>query len=140
MQAAQYFPLGKQSVIRTALYGGILQSPNYYRNELFQIGGFKLLRGFDEEGIFASKYAVASVEYRYLLDVNSYFFTFIDGGFARYQSNSVSNTNNYIGAGLGLSFRTKQGQFNLSYAAGKAGDARFDIRQSKIHFGYVSIF
>lgn len=140
MQAAQYFPLGKQSALRTGLYAGILQSPNYYRNELFQIGGFKLLRGFDEESIFASKYAVASFEYRYLIDMNSYFFTFIDGGIARYESNSISNTNNYIGAGAGVSFQTKQGVFNFSYAVGKAGNTKFNIRQSKIHFGYVSVF
>lgn len=140
LSAAQYFSLGKQSVLKTAAYGGLIHSPNYFRNELFQIGGFKLLRGFDEEAIFASKYGVVSVEYRYLLGLNSYFFVFTDGGVARYQSADYSDTNSYIGAGLGLTFQTKQGLFNLSYAAGKAGNQKLDLRQSKIHFGYVSLF
>jgi outer membrane protein assembly factor BamA len=40
INAAHYFPIGKQATFKTALLGGWLQSPNYYENELFQIGGF----------------------------------------------------------------------------------------------------
>src|SRR5262249_21585442 len=43
---AKYLPVGRQSTLKTALNAGIFQSPNIFRNELFQIGGFKLLRGF----------------------------------------------------------------------------------------------
>ena len=96
------------------------------------------MRGFDEEAIFASTYLVGTIEYRYLLGLNSNFFAFTDLGWT---SNTItSQRNSYIGAGVGLSFETKGGIFNLSYAAGKRNDLDFDIRQSKIHFGYVSIF
>jgi hypothetical protein len=44
----------------------------HFRNELFQIGGNRLLRGFDEESQFVSQYLVPSVEYRYLIGQNSY--------------------------------------------------------------------
>ena len=48
--AAKYFPLGQQrSSIKTAINAGMFQSKNVFRNELFQLGGYKLLRGFDEE-------------------------------------------------------------------------------------------
>src|SRR6185295_18655432 len=49
--AAKYLRLAKQSVVKLAVNGGWYQSQNYYRNELFQIGGYRLLRGFDEESI-----------------------------------------------------------------------------------------
>jgi len=133
-----YFPTGRQSVIKTAINAGWYESANYFRNELFQLGGYKLLRGFDEESIFANRYAVGTLEYRYLVGINSYFNGFVDFGAS---SNKVTNTtNNYIGAGFGLAFETKQGIINISFAAGKRNDLPFNFRESKIHIGFVSIF
>jgi outer membrane translocation and assembly module TamA len=81
---------------------------------------------------------VGTLEYRYLIGVNSNFFVFSDVG---YSNNSIrKQSNGYLGAGGGLSFETKGGIFNISYAVGKRDDLNFDIKQSKIHFGYVSIF
>ena len=138
--AAKYFSLGRQSTIKMAINGGWLQSPNIFRNELFQIGGYKLMRGFDEESIFASQYAVTTAEYRYLVGLNSYFFVFADGGWAQNKSVSVQTSNTFIGVGLGMAFETKAGIFNISYANGKRNDVKFDLRQSKIHIGYVNYF
>ena len=138
--AAHYFPLSKASTLKAAINGGWFQSPNIFRNELFQIGGYKLLRGFDEESIFASQYATATAEYRYLLGQNSFFFSFIDFGWIK--NNALSNNikNSFIGAGLGMAFETKAGIFNISYAAGKRDDVKFNLRQSKIHLGYANYF
>jgi outer membrane protein assembly factor BamA len=138
--AAHYFPLGKQATFKTALQGGWLQSPQYFQNELFQIGGFKILRGFDEESIYTNLFAVATVEYRYLLARNSYFFLFSDAGHAQNKSNGANYSHNYLGIGTGLAFETKTGIFNISYALGKRDDLKFDVRQSKIHIGFVSVF
>ena len=137
---ARYFQLGRQSTVKAALSGGWLQSPNIFRNELFQLGGYKLMRGFDEESIFASGYAVTTAEYRYLVGLNSFFFVFADGGWAKNNSVSVKSENTYISAGLGMAFETKAGIFNISYANGKRNDLKFDLRQSKIHIGYVNYF
>ncbi len=137
---AKYFAIGRQSTVKTAFSGGWLQSPSIYRNELFQIGGYKLMRGFDEESIFASQYAVTTAEYRYLVGLNSYFFVFADGGWARNKSVDVNVSNTFLGLGLGMAFETKAGIFNISYANGKRNDVSFDLRQSKIHIGYVNYF
>jgi outer membrane protein assembly factor BamA len=137
---AKYFPISRQSVLKTALNGGWFQSPNIFRNELFQIGGYKLMRGFDEESIFASEYAVSTAEYRYLVGLNSFFFVFADWGWAENKSVNVQTSNTFIGLGLGLAFETKAGIFNISYANGKRNDVKFDLRQSKIHIGYVNYF
>jgi outer membrane protein assembly factor BamA len=137
---AKYLPVGRQSTVKLAFSGGWLQSRNIFRNELFQIGGYKLMRGFDEESIFASQYTVTTAEYRYLVGLNSYFFVFADGGWARNRSAGVNVNNTFIGAGVGMAFETKAGVFNISYASGKRNDIKFDLRQSKIHIGYVNYF
>ena len=128
------------STLRTAITAGWFQSPNIFRNELFQIGGYKLLRGFDEESIYASKFAVSTAEYRYLIGRNSYLFSFVDFGWASSTASSGNRSNTFIGAGLGMALETKAGIFNISYAAGKRNDLNFNLRQSKIHFGYVNFF
>jgi hemolysin activation/secretion protein len=140
LKAAHYFPVGRGGTVKTAINGGWFQSPNTFRNELFQIGGYKLLRGFDEESIFASGYVVGTAEYRYLLGLNSYFFAFTDYGWSNDRSKAVPFSKTYLGAGLGLAFETKGGLFNISVAAGKQSDANLNLRQSKIHFGYVTVF
>lgn len=140
VNAAHYFPIGRQATFKTALQGGWLQSPNYYENELFQIGGFKKLRGFDEESIYTNRFLIATLEYRYLLAQNSWLFGFADIGQAAYKSNSASYSHNYFGFGAGLAFETNTGIFNISWALGKRNDLNFDFRQSKIHIGFVSLF
>ena len=138
LNAAHYIPIHKNATFKTAIQAGIYNSQNYFTNELFQVGGTKTFRGFDEDAIYCNSYIVATAEYRYLIDLNSFFSVFSDGG---YTNNKVSNTTyNYIGAGFGLTFQTKQGIFNVSLAAGKRNDLPFNISQTKINFGFVSIF
>jgi outer membrane protein assembly factor BamA len=138
---AHFFPLGKMSTLKTAVNTGLLESPQNFQNELFRIGGYKILRGFDEESIYANKYAVFTAEYRYLFGINSYFFGFSDAGFTQTKFTSANYSNSFISAGIGLEFETKFGLLNLSYALGKRNDVKFDIRNSsRIHFGYINYF
>jgi outer membrane protein assembly factor BamA len=141
LYAAHYFPFGRQGALKAALNGGIFSSPNIFRNELFQIGGYRLLRGFDEESIYATQYAITTVEYRIRTALNSYFFLFSDAGWikSKFQNSNLSNT--CISGGIGTVLETKLGLLNLSYAIGKRSDVPFSLRQaSKIHFGYVNYF
>jgi len=139
--AAHYFPAAKRSTLKTAITAGIFESQNIFRNELFQIGGYKLLRGFDEESIYASQYAIFTAEYRYLTGLNSYLYGFTDIGVTKAHFQTNNFTNNFISAGLGLSFETKFGILNVSYAIGKRNDVKFDLQAaSKIHFGYINYF
>ena len=140
--AAKYFPLGSKmrSTLKTALNGGYIGGSNIYRNEMFQIGGYRLLRGFDEQSQFLSQYAIGTLEYRYLVGENSYFNVFTDGGWGRNASRGFNASHTYIGAGLGMAFETKIGLFNLAWAIGKRNDTELNLRQSKIHFGFVNYF
>lgn len=137
---AHFFKLTRVSTIKAGLNLAWFQSPSIFRNELYQIGGYKLLRGFDEESIYASEYAVSTIEYRYLIGRNSNFFAFTDIGWARNNASGRNQRNSFIGAGFGMLLETKAGLFNISLAAGKRNDLDFSLRQSKIHFGYVNFF
>ncbi len=138
--AAKYFPMGKRSAIKTAVNAGIFQSGNIFRNELFQLGGYKLLRGFDEESQYLSQFAIATAEYHYLVGPNSFFYGLIDLGWGRNNSQNNKANYTYFGTGLGLSFETKAGLFNIAWAVGSRNDVPLNLRQSKIHFGFANYF
>jgi len=141
ISAAHYFPLAKMSVLKMALQAGLYESPDIFRNELFQIGGFRLLRGFDEESIYATRYTVATFEYRYLLGQNSYLFAFADAAMVQNHYQQVDLSNQFLGLGMGINYQTKSGLITISYAAGLRSDVSFNIREaSKIHFGYIHYF
>jgi outer membrane protein assembly factor BamA len=140
LQAIHYFPISRASTLKAALNGGWFQSPSIFRNELFQIGGYKLLRGFDEESIFSSAYGVATAEYRYLLGRNSFLAAFVDYGSSKNNMVETKTNSTFLGTGLGMAFETKAGIFNVTYAVGKRDHDKFNFRQSKIHLGYVNYF
>lgn len=138
--AARYFKTGRQTTLKTAMHAAWVQSPALFRNELFQLGGFQLMRGFDDESIFASAYVVATMEYRLLIGLNSYLYAFTDAGWVQNRSQNTRSSNLFNGAGLGIAFETKGGIFNVAFAAGKRNDVPLNLRQSKIHFGYLNFF
>jgi outer membrane protein assembly factor BamA len=141
LSAAHYFPSGKRSTLKLGFNAAVFQSPFIFKNELYRIGGYKLLRGFDEETIYANRYLVFTTEFRYLTGLNSYLFIFNDLGFTGTHFQSTSFNNTFVGTGVGLSFETKVGLLNVSYAIGKRDDVQFNFKQaSKIHFGYINYF
>ncbi len=142
IQAAlsHFFPLGRQSTIKIGAQAGWLEAASYFQNELFLVGGFKLLRGFDEEAVFANRYLVGTIEYRLLIDRNSRLFAFTDLGTTYNQAIRGKQYNSYLGIGAGVSVETNTGILSFSLAAGKQNDNPFDTRQLKLHFGFVSLF
>ena len=138
--ASYFIPLGKRITLSTRYRGGVMMSKqNLYRNEVFQIGGFQLLRGFDEGSLFVNNYHIGTLEPRYLLSQNSYFFLFSDFGTIYRNYPGLDRRDNPFSIGLGMVFETKAGLFNMAYAAGTL-EGGIQFRNSKIHFGYVSFF
>ncbi len=135
-----FIPIGGRSTVLIANKSAGLYSENVYQNELLRFGGLKILRGFDEESLAASLYSFMTLEYRFILERNSYFSLFSDGGF--YESETVAgyDKDTPIGIGAGINFETKAGIFSFNYAVGKQRNNPFDLRVAKIHFGFVNIF
>jgi len=86
-----------------------------------------------------SQYGVGTIEFRLLTGLNSNFFGFVDGGWGKYPLEKIQS-HTYISAGAGLSFQPKAGLINVTWALGKRDDTDFNLRQSKIHIGFVSFF
>lgn len=139
--AQAYFPLSKKWILLTAYAGGYTFSNNrLFRNELYQIGGYRLLRGFDEGSLFVDAYHVFTVEPRFMLGLNAYFFAFTDFGRIHLRTDLSDRVQHPFSTGLGMSFENKAGQFTLSYAVGGREQSPWQVRNSKIHFGYVNYF
>ena len=141
-QIEYYKPVGTWATIKTSVQSAFkYNQEQLYDNELFRIGGNRLLRGFDEQSILTDLYAVATAEFRVILDQNSFLsFPFIDYGRVHSLRDGVKNWENTLGAGIGLNFATGAGIFNVSFAIGKREDIPVDFSATKIHFGYVSLF
>jgi outer membrane protein assembly factor BamA len=135
-----YFPLAKKTVLKTAYTGAYMKGGNLFRNELYQIGGFRLLRGFDEQSIYTNQYHVLSLELRLLLGQNSYFYFFSDNGWVQSNYSLKTKDDLYNGFGIGATLETKTGLFSISYALGRHDGNPVQFRQSKIHFGYAAYF
>jgi outer membrane protein assembly factor BamA len=140
LSLSYFLALGGRSTLLMRNQSATTFSENLYRNELLRIGGLKLLRGFDEESINVSTYSIFTLEYRFLLDQNSFFSLFSDGGY--YESNSIGEyvSDTPWGIGAGISFETAAGIFTFNYAIGRQFNNPFDIRAAKIHFGFINFF
>lgn len=136
-----YHPLSKRLIMVFSYSGAITYSKEpLFRNELFQIGGYRLLRGFDEGSLFVNQYHIATLEPKFVLSQNSYLFVFADAGYI--QANYLKNKHNDApySFGAGMTFETKAGLFNLSYGVGATQAQGIRLKGSKIHFGYINYF
>ncbi len=142
VQGAFYIPVFERSAIKLALRaGGIFSNRPVYANEQYRLGGNKLLRGFDEESLQATRFAVASAEWRLLIGKNSFLAAFTDWG---YTENITQRTRVFlrpVGLGAGMNFETKAGIFGINVAVGRRDTGQaFSFRAAKFHLGYVSLF
>lgn len=135
-----YQPLGKRNVLKLAHSGATVFNQNLLRNELLRIGGSKLLRGFDEISILCSSYALSTLEYRFMLQRNSYFSAFFDWAFIQRKFEGQRFHDFPLGFGAGINLETKIGIFGLTYALGRQQDQPISFRNSKLHIGYVALF
>ena len=137
---SHYWRFAPRHVLKTGIQGKGLFNENILENELYRIGGAKILRGFDEEAIRTSFYQLTSLEYRFLLQQTSYFYLFSDIALIKMYQPQQIKWDVPIGFGAGLAFGTKVGIFGVSYALGWQRNIQLDFRTAKIHFGYVTNF
>jgi outer membrane protein assembly factor BamA len=137
-----YIPVASRAAIKFGINGGYIQDPSLLLNDLFRIGGLEILRGFNEQSIYVSQYAVGTIEFHYLLEQNSFLFLFYDQGWCRETLASSINFFNDTpaGFGAGMDFQTKAGIFSLSYALGNAIGNPLNFSTGKINFGIVDYF
>ena len=137
-----FIPLGKSNnTLKIGLNAAtILGKAKVFKNEQYLLGGLKTMRGFDDESLLASQFLIATLEYRYLLGLNSYFLIFSDAGVLKEVKTVTQIQANYLSFGSGIVFETRIGLLNIVYSLGKKNENPFDFKTGKIHFGYFVLF
>lgn len=140
LETYRLFHLGKKHYAKAGVtyYGLFDESDDFAENELYRIGGFNSIRGFNEESITANQFGIISAEYRFVPNEAFYIALFSDYGSIHNKRMDIKT--NLLSFGTGISFLTRLGIFNLSYAVGKTGNNPFDFKESKVHFGILSQF
>jgi hypothetical protein len=135
-----YFPTFKRQTILFSLKGAALFSDSLYENEVMRIGGLRTIRGINEESIFATAWAVSTIEYRLLPEENSAVYLFVDMAWYEYDGSRGYIRDTPLSAGAGFNFETKAGIFTFNYALGKQFDNPVLLRNGKVSFGFRSLF
>ncbi len=134
--AEWFIPLFKNSTMRLLNSTAVLLSQEIYNNELFRIGGFKSLRGFDEQSIWCSSYSVFDIEYRFLFARNSNLTLFYNFAYTEKKTTAGFSSDWPMGFGAGMNFDTGAGIMSIFYAIGRQQNNSLRFGNSKIHFGY----
>lgn len=132
-----YIPIFSKFVYKISLNNKYLFSKEeLFKNELYKVGGFNSVRGFDEDAFFTQNFSILTNEIRFLYEKKSNVYIFND--IARIQQ-TKGNVLLYS-FGIGTNFSTKAGIFSLAYALGKNENNPIQISNSKIHLGYINQF
>lgn len=135
-----YLPLFRTISLKLANASGIKVNNYLLDNDLYRLGGFSKLRGFDQQSVFATNYSIATVEIRLLFEQNSFLNVFWDQAYLERSTITNLNYEQTTTLGAGINFQTKPGVFSISYALGKFADTPFEFASAKIHFGFVNLF
>ena len=135
-----YIPVFNRSVINIGGMGAWLESENIFSNEMYRFGGLKTLRGFDEASLLASTYGIGKIEYRFILETNSYLLLFFNQAWFENKGRETILSDTPYGFGAGITFDTKLGIFSFNYALGSQQNSPIEFRAAKIHFGLVNYF
>ena len=135
-----FFKLGNNSTIKLGGKFYTIINPYIFENELLRIGGNADLRGFDEQSIWVSSYAIGLIEYRLLLEQNSNIFCFFNYAWTESNTTLLYSRDNPYSCGVGINFETKPGIFSLSYALGSQQNNPLLFKTAKIHFGFINFF
>ncbi|HET8572368.1 MAG TPA: BamA/TamA family outer membrane protein [Edaphocola sp.] len=138
--AAWYCPVTRSIIAKAGYQGGYIYGKNLFQNELFQIGGFHSLRGFDENSLYASQYHIASFEIHFEFGKNDFFYVFNDDAMVWTRFQDYQKKDYPLSLGAGLSLENKTGVFNIALGVGKHYQGQFQLRNAKIHFGYAAYF
>lgn len=134
-----FTPLSTSFALLSKVQGGALLSENLLSNEHFRLGGLQTMRGFDQQSIFASEFAIISIEPRLLLDDKSSIFVFAEAGYFDTQISRLRM--GWLRAyGAGLNIGNNNSSFNLTWALGQLPNEALNFSSSKIHLGFVSYF
>lgn len=144
-QLVGYYPVhGSLMVAKVKMNGRLLahinsaESAMFFENEIYRIGGFDSLRGFNQESILTPAYVISTAEMQLRVAgaINTYLF--FDYGLVK-----VSGTPDLqvpFGTGFGIQIASAGGLVNISYALGNGMGETMKLSNAKIHLGFTASF
>ncbi|WP_223032956.1 BamA/TamA family outer membrane protein [Hanstruepera marina] len=138
LEALKIFNLNKRNSIFVRLKNISLFSDDYLENELVRFGGINSIRGFNENSLNATFYALLNTEYRYLLSSNFYLHSIID--VAYFENDIINQKEKLYSLGFGFGILTNAGLLKFNYANGKSENQNFKLSNSQIHISLSAIF
>jgi translocation and assembly module TamA len=136
---AGYLPLGKYTQLASESSMGWLMGNRIFINDLFRLGGYNTLRGFNENFFFTGAYLINRAEFRYTGNAGTQIFLLYDQGIML-SGLSRSRIDYPIGLGAGLRLPVKAGLFTLAYAFGNSNEQKLGMDSGRLHFGFTGIF
>lgn len=135
-----HLPITPRNGLIPGMSAGTMITKSPQLNDLWRIGGTKSLRGYREDQFYVKSYLWGDLEYRFLLDAQSFLFVFGSGGWLWVPVDdpvrSKDERNAVRSIGFGLAFRTNLGQLKFTYA--KSPEDPFS--NAKVHVGLSSGF
>ena len=114
----------------------ILNSKNYFDNELYRIGGNNSIRGFNEQSIFVKNYLIQNIEFRYQTSKGSYIYTITDLALIT----TTNSKEKLYSFGLGYLFNSNSSQINISTAVGTNTKNPLDFKNTQFFVNWVNFF
>lgn len=129
---AKYFDLGRNLVLGFDVNANVIENKQLTEFEVFELGGAKSLRGFNENVFSGFRVAWSDIELRYLFGRNSRLFAFGAYGYAENQNYKYSDLFSF---GFGLRTQTKIGLLGIDYGLGIQGGEMRNPLDGIIHIG-----
>ncbi len=111
LETSYLFSINNKNHIFIKSESAFLKSTDYLQNELFRIGGFNSIRGFNQQSILSSKYSFLNLEYRLLTSNKSFLYSITDFGIIKDIKNATSNA---LGYGIGYFHKRKNSTINIA--------------------------
>lgn len=107
-------------------------------NEVFRIGGWNSLRGFNEKSILSNFYTFGGIEYRYLINNQSFFDLFVQ--YAQIENKNLNVNTKFYSIGTGFNLFLPIGLITFQISNGNQFEEPFNFRNTKIHWGILTRF
>jgi hypothetical protein len=134
--AKLYVPLFHNLLFAQISTGGKFADSLYLSNA-FRHGGISSMRGFDQCAVFSHEYYITTLEYRWLIGLESELYVFQDFGYFALKAKYYEWKYAW---GAGMRIASKAGIVNIAYAVGKTNQDAILFKQSKIHIGFTAVF
>ena len=129
---ARYFDIGKNFVLGFDVNANVIENKQLTEFEVYELGGAKSLRGFNENTFSGFRVGWSDLELRYLFGRNSRLFAFGAYGYAENQNYKYSDLFSF---GFGLRTQTKIGLLGIDYGLGIQNGEMRNPLDGIIHIG-----